>query len=579
MLLAEIVATSESLAREPSRNAKVRLIAELLRRAAAEVVGKTETARADAGGTDARHALTVTVRLVSGSLRQRRTGIELTSLGGLPGAADRASVTVLGLDHVMQSASELSGKGSAARRQRLFHDLVGDLTAAERRFVIGLLRGGVRQGALESVVMAAVALAAGVSTAQMRRAVTVSGDLPLVAASALVEGPGALGRFTLTVGRGVGPMLAASARSVPEALARTGPAGVEWKLDGIRAQIHKSDDDVRVLTRSLDDITDRVPEVVELVGSLPVRQAIFDGELIALRPDGRPRPFQETGSRTANRTDPDAARVRSPLTSYLFDVLHLDGTDLIDEPGSARRAALEAAVPSVHLTPRLDVGDPDDESQAEAAAAFAADALDRGHEGVVVKADAATYDMGRRGAGWVKVKPVHTLDLVILAVERGSGRRTGWLSNLHLGARDPGGRFGPAGGFVMLGKTFKGLTDEMLRWQTVELPRHIAETPESADATGSAVTVAGAEPTNQRDAGAHVDAGDAGDNARGTGSWADVLRLRPEVVVEIAFDGVQTSPRYPAGVALRFARVVRHRPDKSADDTDTIESVLELRSP
>ncbi|HEY5249519.1 MAG TPA: ATP-dependent DNA ligase, partial [Dermatophilaceae bacterium] len=290
------------------------------------------------------------------------------------------------------------------------------------------------------------------------------------------------------------------------------------------------------LTRTLDDITDRVPEVVELISSLPVTSAIFDGELIALHPDGRPKPFQETGSRTASRVEPMAGRERTPLTTFLFDVLHLDGSDLIDEPASVRRGVLENAVPLPHLAPRLRVDDIAETAQIEAATAFAADAVARGHEGVVVKADGATYQMGRRGAGWIKVKPVHTLDLVILAVERGNGRRSGWLSNLHLGARDPTGRFGPPGGFVMLGKTFKGLTDEMLRWQTAELPRHAVGPSEGY-----------------------------------------VLALHPEVVVEIAFDGVQSSRRYPAGLALRFARVVRHRPDKTANETDPIELVEALR--
>jgi DNA ligase 1 len=400
---------------------------------------------------------------------------------------------------------------------------------------VGLLRGGLRQGALESVVMVAVAEAGGVALGEVRRAVASQGDLAGVAQALLVEGAGALEQFHLSVGRGVAPMLASSAKSVPEALAKTGPAGVEWKLDGIRAQIHKQGNEIRILTRSLDEITDRVPEIVELIRSLPVASAIFDGELIALHPDGRPKPFQETGSRAASRVDPMVARARTPLTAYLFDVLHLDGADLVDEPGRVRRAELERAVAPVHLTPRLHVADVSDPAQLAAATAFAGDAVARGHEGVVVKADDAKYDMGRRGAGWVKVKPVHTLDLVILAVERGNGRRSGWLSNIHLGALDPHGRFGPPGGFVMLGKTFKGLTDEMLRWQSAELPKH---------ANG---------PTD-----------------------GYVIELRPEVVVEIAVDGVQSSPRYPAGLALRFARVVRHRLDKEASEADPIELVENL---
>jgi DNA ligase-1 len=333
-------------------------------------------------------------------------------------------------------------------------------------------------------------------------------------------------------------MLASSAKSIAEALTRSGPAGVEWKLDGIRAQIHKQGNDIQVLTRSMEDITPRVPEVVDLIRSLRVSSAIFDGELIALRPDGRPKPFQETGSRAASRVDPTMARTQTPLTTYLFDVLQLDGRDLVGESGLVRRELLETVVPLTNLVPRLHIYDVVQAMQVDAATAFAADAVAHGHEGVVVKADAATYQMGRRGAGWIKVKPVHTLDLVLLAVERGNGRRSGWLSNIHLGARDPAGRFGPHGGFVMLGKTFKGLTDEMLRWQSAELPRY---------ALG---------PTD-----------------------GYVLRLRPEVVVEIAFDGVQTSPRYPAGLALRFARVVRYRPDKGAAEADTIEMVENLHQP
>ena len=525
MLLANVVGTSKQVSGTSSRLSKVSLIADLLRQCALEVLDGM--APADEIG--------LATRYLSGSLRQRRTGIELSSLSELPTPPDDGIVTLSEFDTVMQQASELGGAGSSRVRTDLFLGLVTRLTARERVFVLGLLRGGLHQGALESVVMTAVAQAGGVALVNVRRAVAAQGDLARVAQALLVDGPGALDLFALTVGRGVSPMLASSAKSVAEALTRTGPAGVEWKLDGIRAQIHKQGHDIRVLTRSLDDITDRVPEVVELISSLPVTSAIFDGELIALCSDGRPKPFQKTGSRAASRVDPTLARAQTPLTAFLFDVLHLDGTDLIDEPGSVRRGILETAVPLTQLTPRLRVDDVTEPAQIDAATAFAADAVARGHEGVVVKSDDATYDMGRRGAGWVKVKPVHTLDLVILAVERGNGRRSGWLSNIHLGARDPHGRFGPEGGFVMLGKTFKGLSDEMLRWQSAELPRH---------AVG---------PTD-----------------------GYVLKLRPEVVVEIAFDGVQTSVRYPGGMALRFARVVRHRPDKTASEADTIEVVEAL---
>lgn len=525
MLLADLVATSRAVAHTSSRNAKTAMIAELLARARDEAVAAAAAAPARSASTAPADEVGLVVRYLSGTLRQRRTGIQLTAATVVPEPATGSSVTVVRLDAVLQEASELSGSGSAGRRAVLFHGLLAALTAGERDFLYGLLRGGIRQGALQSVVMAAAAAASGSEPEAVRRAVMVSGSLAEVASAALRVGPTALARFTLQVGQAVSPMLASSARTVPEALARTGPAAVEWKLDGIRAQIHRDGRSVRVLTRSLDDITDRVPEVVEAILALPVRTAILDGELVALRDDGRPRPFQETASRTATRTGP-------ALTTFLFDVLHLDGRDLIDQPGPARRNALSAVAPAGLLTPALAVPDPARPGAVEAATAFAADVVARGHEGVVIKADSAVYEMGRRGAGWVKVKPVHTLDLVILAVERGNGRRREWLSNLHLGARDPAGRFGPAGGFVMLGKTFKGLTDQMLRWQTDELPRH---------AIGPADGY--------------------------------VVHLRPEVVVEIAVDGVQRSPRYPAGVALRFARVVRHRPDKSADDADVIEDV------
>ena len=525
MLLADVVRTSIQVTRTSSRNAKVSLIADLLRRCALLV----------ADGAAPADEIGLATRYLSGSLRQRRTGIELSSLSELPAPPDAGVVTLSELDTVMQRASEMAGPGSSRERADLFLGLVRRLSAEERSLVLGLLRGGLRQGALESVVMTAVADAGGVTLVEVRRAVAAQGDLAGVAQALLLDGPGALDRFHLAVGRGVSPMLASSAKSVVEALAKTGPAGVEWKLDGIRAQIHKQGNDIRVLTRSLDDITDRVPEVIELIRSLPVASGIFDGELIALHPDGRPKPFQETGSRAASRLDLEVARARTPLTAYLFDVLHLDGVDLIDESSRIRRGALETAVPVAHLTPRIQVDDVADPDEIEAATAFATDAVARGHEGVVVKANDATYDMGRRGAGWVKVKPVHTLDLVILAVERGNGRRLGWLSNIHLGARDPHGRFGPEDGFVMLGKTFKGLTDEMLRWQSAELPRHAVGPLDGY-----------------------------------------VVELRPEVVVEIAFDGVQTSPRYPAGLALRFARVVRHRPDKTASEADTIELVEDL---
>jgi DNA ligase-1 len=323
-------------------------------------------------------------------------------------------------------------------------------------------------------------------------------------------------------------MLAASEASIDEALAKVGgAAAVEWKLDGIRVQAHIADGVVRLFTRSLDDITDRLPEVVAALAALPVRDAVFDGELIALRADGRPYAFQDTASRAASELDaPSATRPGAgtvPLSVFLFDVLHLDGTDLIDRPDAERHAALASVVPPAMLMPRLVTDDPG------AAAAFFQESVAKGHEGVVVKSLTTPYAAGRRGAGWIKVKPRHTLDLVVLAVEWGHGRRQGWLSNLHLGARDAEG-----GGWVMLGKTFKGLTDELLAWQTARF----------------------LELEDHRD------------------DWT--VYVRPEQVVEIAFDGVQRSPRYPGGVALRFARVLRYRADKAAAEADTIDAVRAL---
>ena len=320
-------------------------------------------------------------------------------------------------------------------------------------------------------------------------------------------------------------MLAKTAPSLEAALQQVEPAGVEWKLDGVRIQVHRDGDDVAVFTRTLDPVGERMPEVAEAVRALPLRSVILDGEAIALRPDGRPRPFQETASRAASRGNIDALREAVPLTAFFFDVLHLDGDDLIDLPASERLAAIEPLLPVGAWVPRLAGGD------FAAAQAFLDDALARGHEGVVVKSLTAPYEAGRRGAGWLKVKPVHTLDLVVLAAEWGHGRRQGWLSNLHLGARDP-----ETGGFVMLGKTFKGLTDEMLEWQTARL----------------------LELESRR--------------------TASTVYVHPQLVVEIAFDGIQTSPRYPGGVALRFARVLRYREDKRPEEADTIATVRLLHA-
>ena len=382
----------------------------------------------------------------------------------------------------------------------------------------GALTGAVRQGALDALVQEAVASAAEVPLPAVRRAAMLAGGTVPIVATAFAGGAEALATVGLEVGRPVLPMLASSAPDLGAAMAKAGggPVAVDVKLDGIRIQVHRDGDDVLVATRSLDDITERLPEVVEVVRALPARRLVLDGEALALDDAGRPRPFQETASRTAQDSG-------VTVTPYFFDLLHLDGDDLLDSPGAERLARLAALVPEAQLVPRLVTDDP------AAAEEFTQRVLADGHEGVVVKNLAAPYDAGRRGSAWVKVKPVHTLDLVVLAVEWGSGRRQGWLSNIHLGARDPA-----SGDFVMLGKTFKGMTDEMLAWQT-ERFTELATTP--------------------------------------TDRSAYVVQVAPVQVVEIAFDGVQRSSRYPGGVALRFARVVRYRDDKTADEADTIEMV------
>jgi DNA ligase-1 len=345
-----------------------------------------------------------------------------------------------------------------------------------------------------------------------------------VAAVVLSHGLEGLSEFVLEVLRPIGPMLAASAPNVADATTMPGPWSVERKLDGIRIQAHKRGSDVRVFTRSLDDITDRLPEVVEVVAAIPAETLVLDGEAIALRPDGRPEPFQVTGARTASTRDPAQLRAQTPLTTYVFDVLHFDGRSLLDEALSARREVLDRLLQPENRVASVMTEDP------EAAQRFFEDQIAAGHEGVVIKDLASPYAAGRRGGSWVKVKPRHTLDLVVLAVERGSGRRRGTLSNIHLGARSDDG-------FVMLGKTFKGMTDEMLAWQTERFTELATE-----------------------------------DNG-----W--VVAVRPEQVVEIAFDGLQRSSRYPGGLALRFARVLRYRDDKPASEADTIETVRKLAGP
>ncbi len=508
VLLSELASVSRAVSATSARLAKV-----------AALAGALHTASAG--------EIPVIVAYLSGELPQRQIGVGWAALRSVPAPAEAPSLTVLAVDEVFSRIGAVAGKGSAAERKRLVGELFGAATADEQHFLVRLLSGELRQGALDGVMTDAVAKAAEVPAAEVRRAVMLSGSLAATAQAALGGGSAALARFGLQVGRPLKPMLASSEASIEEALTRLeGAAAVEWKLDGIRVQAHIADGGVRLFTRSLDDITDRLPEVVTALAALPVRDAVFDGELIALRADGRPYAFQDTASRAASEVDAPSTAQQVPLSVFLFDVLHLNGADLIDRPDAERHAALASVVPQAMLMPRLVTDSADEATE------FFRDAVARGHEGVVVKSLTTPYAAGRRGAGWIKVKPRHTLDLVVLAVEWGHGRRQGWLSNLHLGARDP-----ETGGWVMLGKTFKGLTDELLTWQTARF----------------------LELEDHRD------------------DWT--VYVRPELVVEIAFDGVQRSPRYPGGVALRFARVLRYREDKPASEADTIDTVKGLALP
>ena len=511
MLLVDVAAASADVGATSARLAKTARIADLL-----------SQAHTDGGDGSAAGQVAVIVSWLSGELPQRQIGVGWAALRSLPPPAGSPTLTVDGVDTTLSAIKAVSGKGSQARRTELLTGLFAAATDTEQTFLRRLLGGELRQGALAGVMADAVARASGLPATAVRRATMLGGDLPAVAAASLTEGAAGLDAFTLRVGRPVGPMLAQTASDVAEAIDKLGGRAIfEAKLDGARVQIHRRGSQVTVYTRSLDDVTARLPEVVEATLALPVHDLIADGEAIALREDRRPHRFQVTASRFGRSIDIAAAAAAQPLSVFFFDLLHLDGVDLLDEPANARAARLAAIVPAEHRVDRLETADP------VAAQQFLDLTLAAGHEGVMAKSPRAPYEAGRRGAGWLKVKPVHTLDLVVLAVEWGSGRRTGKLSNIHLGARDP-----VTGGYVMLGKTFKGMTDAMLDWQTTRFQ-------ELADG-----------PTD-----------------------GYVVRVRPEQVVEIAFDGVQGSSRYPAGMALRFARVLRYRDDKTPAEADTVEVV------
>ncbi|TWP37240.1 ATP-dependent DNA ligase [Leekyejoonella antrihumi] len=506
MLLAELVTASTRVAATRSRNAKVEAIADALRSAEPAEVG-------------------LVAAYLSGVLPQRRLGVGWRGLREVSQSAEHPTLQVAEVDAVFGQIAGAHGEGSVARRAGLVRDLLARATEAEQRLLRGLIAGEIRQGALDGVMLKAIAAAFDVPEGAVRRAVMLAGYAAPVAAAAMAGGEAALDTIGLQAGRPMRPMLAASAPSIGDAFEELGGAevAIECKIDGIRVQAHKLDDEVRLFTRSLEEVTDRLPEVVEAVASLPARALVLDGEVVALRPDGRPEPFQVTGARTASRKDPQQLRTVTPVTPLFFDILHHAGADLLDRPARERHALLAETVPSQWRVARAEPA-----GATEAQQHFE-EWVAAGHEGVVLKRLDSTYAAGRRGAGWVKVKPRHTLDLVVLAVEWGSGRRRGKLSNIHLGARDP-----QAGGLVMLGKTFKGMTDEMLEWQTRRFDELAVE---------------------------------RGDH---------VVTVRPEQVVEVAFDGVQRSTRYPSGLALRFARVIRYRDDKSADEADTIDTVRAL---
>ncbi len=509
MRLIEVVDTSNAVGEVSGRLAKIERLAELLKRLP-------------------RGEIPIAIAYLSGSLPQGRIGIG----GSMIAEARRAPATQPALqlaetNQAFDAIAAAAGPGSTERKVSALGDLLARATAPEQDFLVRLLFGELRQGALEGVMLEAIARASSVPAEKVRRAAMAAGDLATVAQEALVGGESTLSRFIVQIFQPVRPMLADSADSVGGAVDRLGEAALEYKLDGARIQVHKAGDEVRVFSRHLRDVTPAVPEVVEAAGHLPARELILDGEVIALRADGRPHPFQLTMQRVGRKLDVDVLRREVPLTPFFFDVLDIDGQPLIDDAQARRFDALARLAPASLLVPHAVA------TGADRAQAFLDQAMEAGHEGIMAKSRDAVYAAGSRGQAWLKVKPARTLDLVVLAVEWGNGRRRGWLSNLHLGARDtsPGTR--PAGtpGYVMLGKTFKGLTDEMLAWQTEKfLQLEI-------------------------------------------GRDRYTVYVRPVLVVEIAFNDLQVSPQYPGGLALRFARVKAYRPEKPATEADTFETV------
>jgi DNA ligase-1 len=503
MTLEEIVTLSADVAKTSGRLDKIAKLANLFARIPPE-------------------ELPIAIGFLIGWPRQGKVGVGWATVASAreQAAATESSLTLGDIDSALDQLVAARGKKSATERSRIVRELFSRATEAEQHFLSSLLIGEVRQGALEGIMVEAVAKASGLPATEVRRAVMMAGDVGDVARAVMRDGKEGLAKYRLELFRPVLPMLADSASTVADAMSGGQSVSVEWKLDGARIQVHRQDDRVAVYTRNLNDVTLAVPEVVEAVQALPAREIILDGEVIALTANGKPHAFQTTMRRFGRRLDVEALREELPLASFFFDVLMHDGESMIDDPLAQRLQQLDGIISESLRVPRIVTADVD------AAMEFQADAIARGHEGVMVKSLSAPYAAGRRGSAWLKVKQARTLDLVVLAVEWGSGRRKGWLSNLHLGARDPA-----TGEFVMLGKTFKGMTDEILEWQTKELL------------------------------------------AREVRREGHIVHVRPELVVEIAFNEVQQSSQYPGGVTLRFARVKGYRPDKGASNADTIDAV------
>jgi DNA ligase-1 len=508
MLFQELAEASRTVSETRARSSKIELLAACLSHLAP---GEAEIA----------------VAYLSGELRQGKIGLGYAAIRDLatPLAAPQASLTLADVDAALTRIESIKGAGSTSRRTQALAELFARATGIEQHFLSRLLIGELRQGALEGILLDAVAKAAKVSAASVRRAVMLAGDAKRVAAAALAEGERGLAAFRVEVLRPIGPMLAQTVGSIAGAFEGREAIALEHKLDGARIQVHKDGSEVRVFTRSLNDVTARVPEIVEATRALPARRLILDGEAIALHADGRPAPFQTTMRRFGRKLDVESLRGELPLHPFYFDLLLQDDDELLDRGEAERFDRLTRIVAPGARVERIVAHGPDE------AEVFLEEALSQGQEGLMAKDLASPYEAGRRGATWLKIKKAHTLDLVILAAEWGSGRRKGFLSNLHLGARDP-----KTNSFIMLGKTFKGLTDEMLQWQTAKL--------QSLELTRT--------------------------------DW--VVHVRPELVVEIAFDGVQTSSQYPGGVALRFARVKRYREDKPASEADTIDTVKAIHA-